>query len=97
MSCRNMTLAIVLGLVVTLNAEPGKKGKTMQLHTSNINSIKAIQEHVMIAGELHEGLWLGPSLLFRPGDPPEDMHVFLGASDRRGGDSIQEQLHFTCP
>lgn len=97
MNCKSVSLVTMLGLVFASSAEPGEKGKTMQLHTSNIGSIKAIQEHLMVSGESHEGLWLGPNLLFRPGDPPEDMHVFLGASDRRGGDSIQEQLHFTCP
>ncbi len=62
-----------------------------------IASIKSLQEHVLVPGKSHKGLWLGPSLLFKPGipgNPAEDIHLFFPESDRRGGDSHQRTLHF---
>lgn len=94
MSCRNRALVTVLSLILASSAEPGEKEKNVQLHTSNIGSIKAIQEHVLVAGESHEDLWLGPGLLFMPGRQPKDFHLFFSVSDRKGGDSVQRHIHF---
>jgi hypothetical protein len=66
----------------------------MQLHTSNIGSIRTIQEHVLVPGASHDELWLGPSLIFVPGSPPKDFHLFFAVSDRQGGDSLQRPIHF---
>jgi len=84
----------VLGLILTSNAESGGRGKTMQPHACKIGSIKAIQEHILVPGESHEGLWLGPVLLCKPATPPEDLRLFFAVSDRRGGDSVQRLIYF---
>ena len=97
MNWKGLTLLIVLNLLSALHATPVEKRKSMQLHTSNISSIKVIQEQVLVPGGSHAGLWLGPDLLFIPGTPPDNLHVFFAASDRKGGDSVQRRMHFTAP
>ncbi len=67
-----------------------------KLQKSLIPAIKSIQEHVLVPGTSHQDLWLGPSLVFKPGTPVEDLHLFFTVSDRTGGDSIQRNLHFTA-
>lgn len=56
--------------------------------------IAAIEPHVLIPGDAHSGLWLGPNLLLEPGASPRCHHVFVSESDRRGGDSIQHEFDF---
>jgi hypothetical protein len=86
-----------MSLVAALDAAPEEEGKNMQRHTSHIASIKAIHEHVLVPGESHKGLWLGPGLLFKPGAPPDGFHFFFAVSDRKGGDSVQRIVHFVAP
>lgn len=72
-------------------------GEEMKVHTSNISSISSIQEHVLVSGKSHSGLWLGPDMIFTPGNVTKDFHLFFTVTDRKGGDSMQEHYHFTAP
>ncbi|MBU4498566.1 MAG: hypothetical protein KKG09_11235 [Verrucomicrobia bacterium] len=96
MNLRILALVALTNPLLVPNAASAEEGNSMQLHTSNILSIKAVEEHVLIPGGSHKGLWLGPSLLFKPGTPPNTFHVFFAVSDRTGGDSIQRNMHFTA-
>lgn len=66
----------------------------MDIHPQNIDSIREIQEHVLIPGTSHEGMWLGPYMIFTPGTPARDIHMIFSATDRSGGDSVQVNKRF---
>jgi len=68
----------------------------MKIHKSNIPLVAAIQEHVLVSGESHSGLWLGPGVIFKPGEEPRDFHFFFSSTDQKGGDSIRQSFHFTA-
>ena len=57
--------------------------------------IAEIQTHILVPGDSHTGLWLGPGMFFKPGDPPHNFHIFISESDRKGKDSIQRRHYFT--
>lgn len=97
MNWRVLNSVVVLSLLSAIHAVNAEKKEAMRPHASNISWIEAIQEHVLVSGESHEGLWLGPGLLFKPGSVPSDFHLFFSVSDRKGGDSIQEVIHFSTP
>ncbi len=65
-------------------------------HLSNIPEISSIQEHVLIQGNTHPGLWLSGGVAFIPGRYPRDFHFFFVETDREGGDSMQKKYHFTA-
>ncbi len=57
--------------------------------------ITEIQTDTLVPGNSHSGLWLGPGMFFKPGDPPHNFHIFISKSDRKGGDSVQRRNYFT--
>ena len=66
-------------------------------HISRIPLVASIQECPLVSGDSHDGLWLGPRMVFKPGNVPQDFHFFFNVTDRTGGDSLQEGIHFTAP
>ena len=57
--------------------------------------IAEIQTHILVPGESHSGLWLGPGMFFKPGHLPHDFHIFISETDRKGGDSAKNGSYFT--
>lgn len=57
--------------------------------------ISEIQTHILLPGESHSGLWLGPGIFYKPSESPKDIHIFFTESDRRGGDAITKKHYFT--
>jgi len=62
---------------------------------TNAPLISEIQTHILVPGESHAGLWLGPGLFCLPSERPRNFHIFFSESDRKGGDSIQKNRYFT--
>ena len=63
---------------------------------TNSPLISEIQTHILVPGESHSGLWLGPGLFCLPSERPRNFHIFFSESDRKGGDSIQKKRYFTA-
>ncbi len=61
---------------------------------SNSTLISKIQNHILVPGDSHKGLWLGPSILYNHNDQAPEFCFFVNVTDRRGGDSSQEELCF---
>jgi len=91
-----MSEVLVIILALSMYAEAGEEGDKMKIHKSNIPLVAAIQEHVLVSGESHSGLWLGPGVIFKPGEEPRDFHFFFSSTDQKGGDSIRQSFHFTA-
>ena len=58
------------------------------------NLISDIKTHILMDGESHSGLWLGPGVFCKPGNPPQNFHFFFSESDRKGGDSVRKYRYF---
>jgi hypothetical protein len=71
------------------------KGQVIN-HPTNISGISSLQEHILIRGDTHFGLWLSGGIAFIPGKVPKDFHFFFVETDRKGGDSMQKHHHFAA-
>jgi hypothetical protein len=92
-----MSTAVLLVNLALSTCAVADEEEAARAHTSRIPLIASIQECPLVSGDSHEGLWLGPGMLFKPGNVPQDFHFFFSVTDRRGGDSIQKGIHFTTP
>ena len=54
MNWKLLNSVVVLSLLSVINAAVAEKEEEMRPHLSNIARIEAIQEHVLVSGELHD-------------------------------------------
>ena len=62
----------------------------------NSTLISEIQTHILLPGESHAGLWLGPGLFCTPSEQPKNFHIFFTETDRTGGDAATKKHYFTA-
>lgn len=96
-STHNASVRAAVLLAAYLPMAMWAEGDAMDTHKSHMPLVRAIEEYVLVPGHSHDGLWLGPGILFKPGNPPTEFHLFFSVTDRKGGDSLQRGIHFQAP